>query len=91
MVKVAVMIVKRLAVVGCKNYYGVIRDIKLFKLVKELLNAGVHISDSAVILRADVFLIGAGRREPGIEIIAERLERIYRVKGMVIRSYSLPE
>ncbi len=85
MVEVAVMIVKSLTMVGCHDDDGFIRYAEFFKLVEKLLDAGVHIGDGAVILCADVFLVGAGRREPGIEIVTERFECIYRIKRMVIR------
>ena len=84
MVEVAVVIVQGFAVVGGEHNDGIVRDAQIFELVEDDADGRVHVRDGAVVLCADVFGVGAFRREPGAEIIAERQEVVHGIQGVVV-------
>ena len=83
-VEIAVVVVEGLAVVRGEYDDGIVRDAQIFELVEDDADGRVHVCDRAVILCADVFGVGAFRREPRAEIVAERQEIVYGIEGVVV-------
>ena len=52
---------------------------------KDVADAGVHVGDRSVVLRDDIVLIRAARREPAREEIAEGLECVHLVQRVIRR------
>ena len=73
----AFMIVKGFSMVRGDDNQGFLFNTHLFHYGKDILDAGVHIGYSTVILGNDIIFVGHTRREPLSEIVYKGLLKLY--------------
>ena len=83
-IEIAIVVVKRLAVVAGEDHDGVLFQAQRREFFQDLLDAGVHIGDRRVVLRDHVIRIRASLGHPGADVIAEGLEIIDLLHALVV-------
>ena len=85
MVEVAVVVVQRLAMVGDEDHDRVLLQTQVVQLGQDLLDAGIHVGHSRVILGDHVIGIGAALGHPALDVVAEGAEVVHLLHALVGR------
>ena len=84
-VEPALMVVEGLAMVAVEDHDRLVVDTMRLQRREDGLDTGIHVRNSAVVLRDDIVLVRDSRRHPAREEVAEGLEAHHGVHGAVVR------
>src|SRR6266536_1992425 len=84
MVEITLVVVKRFAMIRVEYDDRLVQDSALLQGCKNILHAGIQVSDGAIVLGDDIVLIRDSRRHPAREEIAEGLEVHHRLHGPIL-------